>query len=140
MLRFPTPVAMPAQENRASSAILASRATAFQPLETSQTQKPKKNIDATGLIVCPGFIDAHSHSDTYLLLEPTAASKVYQGITTEICGNCGASAAPLLGDYKMPADWLDKTYSKDWESVADYHHYMARNFAFIRRGVPNVVD
>ena len=71
----------------------------------------EKTIDATGLTVCPGFIDAHSHSDTYLLLEPSAASKVYQGITTEICGNCGASAAPLNGDYKMPSDWLDKDYS-----------------------------
>ena len=70
-------------------------------------QTAEKTIDANGCIVCPGFIDAHSHSDTYLLLEPSAASKVYQGITTEICGNCGASAAPLNGDYKMPSDWLD---------------------------------
>ena len=62
-------------------------------------------IDATGLTICPGFIDAHSHSDVYLLIEPSAASKIYQGITTEICGNCGASAAPLNGTYKMPADW-----------------------------------
>jgi N-acyl-D-amino-acid deacylase len=62
-------------------------------------------------MVCPGFIDTHSHSDTYLLIEPGAASKVYQGITTEICGNCGASAAPLNGSYKMPSDWLDKDYS-----------------------------
>lgn len=70
-----------------------------------------KTINASGLTICPGFIDAHSHSDTYLLIEPSAASKVYQGITTEICGNCGASAAPLNGDYKMPADWLDKDYT-----------------------------
>ncbi len=93
-----------------------------------------KTIDAQGCIVCPGFIDAHSHSDTYLLLEPSAASKIYQGITTEICGNCGASAAPLNGDYQMPADWLDKDYSKigqadeqafqftqpPWSTVAEY--------------------
>jgi N-acyl-D-amino-acid deacylase len=84
-----------------------------------------KTIDATGLTVCPGFIDAHSHSDTYLLLEPSAASKVYQGITTEICGNCGASAAPLNGNYKMPSDWLDKEYSKPWKTVADYRERYA---------------
>jgi len=71
----------------------------------------EKTIDATDCIVCPGFIDAHSHSDTYLLIEPSAASKIYQGVTTEICGNCGASAAPLNGAYKMPSDWLDKDYS-----------------------------
>jgi N-acyl-D-amino-acid deacylase len=69
------------------------------------TQTAEKTIDAAGMIVCPGFIDAHSHSDAYLLIEPSAASKIYQGITTEICGNCGASAAPLNGSYKMPADW-----------------------------------
>ncbi|HEY5653074.1 MAG TPA: D-aminoacylase [Pontiella sp.] len=77
-------------------------------------------LDASGLIVCPGFIDAHSHSDTYLLLEPSAASKVYQGITTEICGNCGASAAPLNGNYKMPSDWLDKDYPRTWKTIGDY--------------------
>ena len=68
-------------------------------------QNARLIIDAAGLIVCPGFIDAHSHSDAYLLIEPSAASKLYQGITTEINGNCGASAAPLNGNYKMPADW-----------------------------------
>ncbi|WP_322608738.1 N-acyl-D-amino-acid deacylase family protein [Pontiella agarivorans] len=94
----------------------------------------EKTIDATDLAICPGFIDTHSHSDTYLLLEPSAASKVYQGITTEICGNCGASAAPLNGGYKMPSDWLDKDYSSlnsfhtfegvksfiPWKTVAEY--------------------
>ncbi len=80
----------------------------------------KITLDAADGIVCPGFIDAHSHSDTYLLLEPSAASKIYQGITTEVCGNCGASAAPLNGDYKMPSDWLDKDYAKPWSTVAEY--------------------
>lgn len=84
-------------------------------------------IDASGLVVCPGFIDAHSHSDTYLLLEPSAASKIHQGITTEICGNCGASAAPLCGDYKMPSDWLDKEYAKPWKTVADYRERYAES-------------
>jgi N-acyl-D-amino-acid deacylase len=74
--------------------------------------KSEKRIEAVGLTVCPGFIDAHSHSDTYLLIEPSAASKIHQGITTEICGNCGASAAPLNGNYKMPSDWLDKEYAQ----------------------------
>lgn len=82
-------------------------------------------LDAAGGLVCPGFIDAHSHSDTYLLIEPSAASKLHQGITTEICGNCGASAAPLLGDYRLPADWLEKTYSAAWRSVAEYRQRLA---------------
>ena len=84
----------------------------------------RQTIDATGRYVCPGFIDAHSHSDTYLLIEPDAPSKLYQGITTEIVGNCGASAAPLHGDYKMPSDWLEKDYPADWTSVSEYRQLL----------------
>jgi len=45
--------------------------------------------------VAPGFIDMHAHSDFSLLVNPLAESKVRQGITTEVIGNCGSSAAPL---------------------------------------------
>jgi N-acyl-D-amino-acid deacylase len=54
--------------------------------------------DATGKIVCPGFVDLHSHSDWSLLDCPTADSRIRQGITTEITGNCGSSAAPESAD------------------------------------------
>lgn len=77
-------------------------------------------IDASRKVVCPGFIDVHSHSDAFLLIEPSAQSKVYQGITTEVVGNCGASAAPRDGNYKMPSDWADKGYPGQWNSVAEY--------------------
>lgn len=55
-----------------------------------------KVIDAKGLIVAPGFIDTHAHSDFTILADPRAVGKVSQGVTTEINGNCGMSAAPLL--------------------------------------------
>jgi N-acyl-D-amino-acid deacylase len=84
----------------------------------------EETIDATGRYVCPGFIDAHSHSDTYLILEPAAHSKIYQGITTEVVGNCGASGAPLHGDYRMPSDWGDKNYPASWCTVADYREQL----------------
>ena len=77
-------------------------------------------VDATGCLVCPGFVDAHTHSDAYLLIEPFADSKIFQGVTTEICGHCGASAAPLLGGYRMPADWENKTFPGSWSTVAEY--------------------
>lgn len=67
-------------------------------------------IPAQGAIVCPGFIDVHSHSDTYLLIEPDAPSKLSQGITTEINGQCGGSAAPRLGGAKLPSDWSSRMY------------------------------
>jgi len=72
------------------------------------------------LFLSPGFIDVHSHSDTYLLIEPSAPSKITQGITTEVAGNCGASAAPLFSRSDLPSDWADKDYPGEWRSVAEY--------------------
>jgi N-acyl-D-amino-acid deacylase len=72
-------------------------------------------IDADGLVAAPGFIDIHTHSDFTLPLNPRAESKVRQGVTTEVLGNCGFSAAPalpgragLLSDYlAASAPWLE---------------------------------
>src|SRR5581483_5507001 len=49
----------------------------------------RTTIDAGGRIVCPGFVDPHSHSDWSLLANPTAESTIRQGVTTEVVGNCG---------------------------------------------------
>jgi len=87
--------------------------------ELSQAES-HETIDATGAIVCPGFIDTHTHSDTYLLIEPSAPSKIHQGITTEVCGNCGASAAPVSSFEHLPSDWADKSYPGTWSSVAEF--------------------
>src|SRR5256885_2203834 len=56
----------------------------------------KRTIDATGLVVAPGFIDMHSHSDILLLEDGHAQSKVRQGVTTEVLGE-GRSAGPVAG-------------------------------------------
>jgi N-acyl-D-amino-acid deacylase len=57
-----------------------------------------QTIDATERVVAPGFIDLHTHSDLSFLLDPTAQSKVRQGVTLELAGNCGSSfCAPLHG-------------------------------------------
>src|SRR6187402_2002279 len=55
--------------------------------------KGKREVDAKGLVVAPGFIDIHSHSDFLLLEDGNAPSKVRQGVTTEVLGE-GNSAAP----------------------------------------------
>ncbi len=52
-------------------------------------------INAHGKVVCPGFIDIHSHTGMELLINPVAESKIRQGVTTEISGNCGSSDFPL---------------------------------------------
>ena len=55
-------------------------------------------IDCKGLAIAPGFIDMHGHSDEMLLVDPAADSKIRQGVTTEVGGNCGASPGPLSDD------------------------------------------
>lgn len=54
-----------------------------------------QELDASGLVVAPGFIDIHSHSDFTLFVDPRAHSSVAQGVTTELIGNCGHGCAPV---------------------------------------------
>ncbi|MBD1582906.1 N-acyl-D-amino-acid deacylase family protein [Pseudoalteromonas sp. S16_S37] len=56
----------------------------------------QQNFDATGLVLAPGFIDVHTHDDLEVLRSPHMLSKISQGVTTVIAGNCGISAAPYF--------------------------------------------
>ena len=56
-------------------------------------------LDAAGLAVSPGFIDSHAHSDISFLEDDSGASKLYQGVTTEVTGQCGSSPFPAAPDY-----------------------------------------
>ncbi len=60
-------------------------------------ENARLRINAEGLVVAPGFIDAHAHSDTSFLEDTSSASKLYQGVCTEISGNCGGSPFPCNG-------------------------------------------
>ena len=65
-------------------------------------------IDATGLIVAPGFIDAHTHDDNFVMDPVWPHPKLSQGVTTVVTGNCGISAAPLPpGELPQPLDIID---------------------------------
>ncbi|KON30269.1 hypothetical protein AC482_04365 [miscellaneous Crenarchaeota group-15 archaeon DG-45] len=85
----------------------------------------ERRIDARGLMVAPGFIDIHSHSDYTVLIDPRAESKVRQGVTTEVVGNCGSSAAPMnesVREYReryMRAQ-LGEEFDFSWSSMEDY--------------------
>lgn len=70
-----------------------------------------EQIDAEGLVLCPGFIDAHTHDDNALLRDPAMTAKVTQGVTTVITGNCGISLAPLVT--KTPPPPLDVLAADD---------------------------
>lgn len=85
-------------------------------------------IDASRLHIAPGFIDIHTHSDGDIFQYPTADSRVHQGVTTEVTGNCGGSAAPLAG---ARADEIRRAYKEDgvdaaWTGVASYCDYLDR--------------
>lgn len=79
------------------------------------------SYDAAGALVTPGFIDAHAHSDAYLVLEPAAPSKISQGITTEVNGQCGGSIAPRYGEARLSSDWASLLGARlTWRSLAEY--------------------
>ncbi len=61
---------------------------------TPGSLKGDNEIDASGKVVAPGFIDVHTHDDTYIIDNPLMAMKASQGVTTVVCGNCGISASP----------------------------------------------
>ena len=59
-----------------------------------------ETIEAKNLVLAPGFIDAHTHSDFNPLVYPKIHNKLLQGVTTEIVGSCGMSAAPVIGRHQ----------------------------------------
>ncbi len=107
--------------------VLGDRIAAVGDLAAAQGREER---DAHGLWLVPGLIDAHTHSDAFLLLEPMCPSKLAQGVTTEIGGQCGGSAAPRLNGARLPSDWEAQTYparpgrpiapGPNWDTVADF--------------------
>jgi len=86
-------------------------------------EQGKHVLLASGLCVSPGFIDIHSHSDGNILAYPKAESRVMQGVTTEITGNCGYSAAPLVGvdaDKRRQELKEQDDIKAEWADVATY--------------------
>jgi N-acyl-D-amino-acid deacylase len=80
-------------------------------------------IKAKGLIVCPGFIDIHCHSDYILISNPTMDAKIYQGVTTELNGNCGHSPSPHIGpDYKKLRYYpnMEELGVEPWTTTKEY--------------------
>jgi N-acyl-D-aspartate/D-glutamate deacylase len=84
----------------------------------------RREIDARGLIVAPGFIDIHSHSDFLLLEDGNAQSKIRQGVTTEVLGE-SSSAGPYQGKLSSPAISVQGK-PQQWTKLGDYFHIVDR--------------
>ncbi len=106
--------------SRQDVAVMGDRIAAVGDLTEAQAAD---RIDASGMVVCPGFIDAHSHSDWTVLGNPTAESAIRQGVTSEVVGNCGTGLAPVsdLSRHRVRAMLEGYAYHDDvaWDSHGD---------------------
>ncbi|HPN36782.1 MAG TPA: D-aminoacylase [Melioribacteraceae bacterium] len=84
-------------------------------------------IDANNMYVSPGFIDIHTHTDIELLVNGGGESKIMQGVTSEISGNCGSSPFPYLPeDAKSNFEHLKSKYDLDvyWETMDEFYNLL----------------
>jgi N-acyl-D-amino-acid deacylase len=104
---------------RADVAIGADRITAIGEIDRVAGAR---EVDVSGKIVAPGFIDVHTHDDRALFATPAMMAKASQGVTTVVTGNCGISLAPLVldGAPPPPLDLLGDTEDYRYERFADY--------------------
>ena len=117
----PTAGSSTAPARRGSAATSASSATASPPSARSAGATAATTIDATNLVVSPGFIDLLGQSEFNVLVDGRAASKILQGITTEVTGE-GSSIAPV-NDRMIQEASANATYfgvAQDWRTLADY--------------------
>ena len=84
--------------------------------------KAKHTINAENKIISPGFIDVHTHDDDNVFLDPSMSSKISQGVTTCVAGNCGISLAPFSykGEVPAPIALLGKSEVFRFPRVSDY--------------------
>ena len=104
---------------RADVAIAGDRIAAVGSVDRAEGAR---ELDVSGKIVAPGFIDVHTHDDRALFATPDMAAKASQGVTTVVTGNCGISLAPLvLGDAPPPPlDLLGDAGDYRYGRFADY--------------------
>jgi len=104
---------------RGDVGIEGDRIAAMGNLKDSQAARV---IDVQGAAVAPGFIDIHTHSDISLMVNPRGESKIRQGITTEVVGNCGASFAPLSsrGIEWVADDLREGEMELTWRTMKEY--------------------
>jgi len=95
----------------------------------------KRTIDAAGQIVAPGFIDMLGQSETYLLVDPRAMSKVMMGVTTEITGE-GESIAPINDRILKEQEDFNRRYhlTVDWRTLGEYFNRLGKQGSGVNLG------
>ena len=90
------------------------------------TAEAAEVVDGTGLTLTPGFIDAHGHSDFFMPLDPARASKLLQGVTTELCGQCGLGPAPVSAqNYAIYHEYLSQQGTPMYPDARDFTSFSA---------------
>lgn len=99
-------------------------------------ERAEKVIDASGLVVSPGFIDIHTHSEVTLLINPTGDSHVMQGVTTNMAGNCGGSAAPVSPYMRVRYEEALKrnNLELDWTTMGEFLEKVEKHGISINMG------
>jgi N-acyl-D-amino-acid deacylase len=107
---------------RADLAVLGDRIVQVGVLSNARAVRA---IDATGLVVAPGFIDVHTHDDAALIARPEMTAKLTQGVTTVVAGNCGISAAPYAATGNPP-DLLRLVFKSDRFVAPTFDEYVRK--------------
>ncbi|MGA2410754.1 MAG: amidohydrolase family protein, partial [Candidatus Binataceae bacterium] len=109
-------------------------------------QSGKNTIDASDLIVSPGFVDPHTHYDAQICWDPLISCTSWHGITSVVMGNCGVGVAPCKPDNReitawdltnveaIPFDSLSKGVTWDWETFPEFLDAAAKRGAGINLG------
>jgi N-acyl-D-amino-acid deacylase len=112
---------------KADLGIIGNQIKAIGDLNSSSADKV---IDAKNMFVSPGFIDIHTHTEIELLVNSKAESKIRQGVTTEVGGNCGSSPYPLNGkDFDNYQKRIKERYdvNVDWKNIDGFFTSLERN-------------
>ncbi len=101
-------------------------------------QTGRREIDAEGRLVTPGFVDIHTHLDAQIAWDPIGTSSCWHGVTSVVMGNCGVTFAPCRPDDRatlaemmesvedIPADAILDSLAWDWETYGEYYDSIDR--------------